>query len=133
MSLQKAPPSRTMCSSATYAGPLCRFREGPADVVRTSAPISLAVAESIFRFRGCRFSLGDSPERTPMFQTKYIRDGHGQIIGSQTENTETGDTIARDRDGKIVGHANERLGTTRDGDGRLVSRNTADTGLLFRS
>jgi YD repeat-containing protein len=43
-----------------------------------------------------------------------------------------GDAVARDRDGKVLGHSNDRVDNTRDGNGRLVSRNTADVGLLFR-
>ena len=67
-----------------------------------------------------------------MLKNEYIRDGKNQIIGSKTSGFENGDTVARDRDGRILGHSSSKFNNTRDGRGRLVSRNTADTGLLFR-
>lgn len=67
-----------------------------------------------------------------MLKTEYIRDGQNQIIGTVTSGLPNGDIVVRDRDGKILGHANTVFNNTRDADGRLVSRNTADVGLLFR-
>lgn len=63
--------------------------------------------------------------------TNFIRDGRNQIIGS-TNRLSNGDTVARDRSGRVLGHSSERFGNTRDSDGRLVSQNSKDTGLLFR-
>lgn len=67
-----------------------------------------------------------------MLTTEYIRDGKNQILGSITSGFANSDTIARDRSGRILGHANTRFENTRDADGRLVSRNIDDVGLLFR-
>jgi hypothetical protein len=67
-----------------------------------------------------------------MLKTEYIRDGRNQIMGSSTSGFANGDTVARDRSGKILGHANSTFQNTRDEEGRLVSRNSADVGLLFR-
>lgn len=66
-----------------------------------------------------------------MFKTQFLRDGQNQIIGNETH-FENGDVVARDRDGKILGRANSAFRNTRNGDGKLVSRNTHDAGLLFR-
>ena len=68
-----------------------------------------------------------------MLTTKYIRDGKNQLIGTTTTSTSSnGDTIVRDRNGKILGRANETFNNTRDSQGRIVSLNTADAGLLLR-
>ena len=67
-----------------------------------------------------------------MLKIEYARDGQNQIIGTVTTGSPNGDIIVRDRDGRILGHANTVFNTTRDADGRLVSRNTADPGLLFK-
>lgn len=67
-----------------------------------------------------------------MLKTEYVRDGKNKIIGSKTTNSTNGDTVARDRDGKILGHSNSKFRNTRDAQGRLVSLNTADIGMLFR-
>jgi hypothetical protein len=53
-------------------------------------------------------------------------------MGSSTSGFANGDTVARDRSGKILGHSNSTFENTRDSDGRLVSRNADDVGLLFR-
>jgi len=67
-----------------------------------------------------------------MLTTRYMRDGKNQVEGSITSGFANGDVVARDRSGRIVGHANTRFENTRDADGRLVSRNVDDVGLLFR-
>jgi len=66
-----------------------------------------------------------------MLKTEYIRDAHNLLIGTLTTGLANGDIVVRDRNGKILGHANTVFHTTRDADGRLISRNTADPGLLF--
>jgi hypothetical protein len=66
-----------------------------------------------------------------VLKTKYIRDGKNQIIGSITSGFDNGDDVARDRAGHILGHSNSTFHNTRDSDGRLVSQNVDDTGLLF--
>jgi len=65
-------------------------------------------------------------------KTTYIRDGHGQLIGTKTSGFSNGDVIARDEHGQLVGHSSEMFRNTRDAQGRLVSRNEADVNLLFR-
>lgn len=67
-----------------------------------------------------------------MLKTEYIRDGQNLIIGSETSGFANGDTVARDRSGKIHGHSNSTFNNTRDSTGRLISRNADDVGLLFR-
>jgi hypothetical protein len=67
-----------------------------------------------------------------MLKMEYVRDGKNQILGSTTSGFANGDTVARDRSGKILGHSNTTFENTRDSDGRLVSRNADDVGLLFR-
>lgn len=67
-----------------------------------------------------------------VLKTKYIRDGKNQIIGSITSGFDNGDTVARNRNGRILGHSNSIFHDTRDSAGRLVSQDADDTGLLFR-
>jgi hypothetical protein len=67
-----------------------------------------------------------------MLKTEYLRDGRNQILGTTTSGFADGTTLARDRDNCILGRSSDRFENTRDGDGRLVSRNSADVGLLFR-
>jgi len=67
-----------------------------------------------------------------MLKNEFIRDGKNRIIGSKTSGFDNGDTVARDRDGHILGHSSEKFGNTRDGRGHLVSQNQADADLLFR-
>ena len=66
-----------------------------------------------------------------MLKKTYIRNGKGQIIGSETSGFDNGDTVARDSHGKILGRASSRFNTTRHAHGKLVSINTDDAGLLF--
>jgi len=67
-----------------------------------------------------------------MLKVEWVRDGKNQIIGNTTSGFPNGDVVARDRDGKIIGHSSAIFHNTRDGEGKLVSRNIANTGLLFR-
>lgn len=67
-----------------------------------------------------------------MLKTKYIRDGKNQIIANRTTGLANADTIVRDSSGRIVGHSNSVFSNTRDSQGRLVSRNSNDPGLLAR-
>ena len=66
-----------------------------------------------------------------MLKFEYIRDGYNQIIGSRTSGMAGGITVARDRDGRILGSSSDLFRVTRDRDGRLVSQNTANVSLLF--
>jgi hypothetical protein len=63
---------------------------------------------------------------------RYVRDGQNQILGHVTDGFPNSDTVARDRSGRILGHANSLFHNTRDATGCLVSRDCDDVGLLFR-
>jgi YD repeat-containing protein len=65
-------------------------------------------------------------------EKKVVRDGRGQIIGSVTSGFNDESTVVRDADNQIVGRTSDRFHTTRDEHGNLVSRNSADPGLLIR-
>ena len=67
-----------------------------------------------------------------MLKIKPVRDGHGQLLGTTTTDTESGDVTARERGGRTLGHSSSTFNNTRGSSGRLVSTNTADVGLLFR-
>ena len=63
---------------------------------------------------------------------EFIRDGQRRIVGSITTGyTGSFDTLVRDEHEHITGRTSESFGTTRDEHGRLVSINTADSGLLI--
>lgn len=66
-----------------------------------------------------------------MIKTQFIRDGQNQILGNETQ-FENGDVIARDRDGKVLGRTSKTFVNTRNGEGKLASRNADDANLLFR-
>lgn len=66
-----------------------------------------------------------------MLKTHYVRDGRNQLIGSITSGFPNGDIVARDREGRNLGHSNTLFHNTRDSAGSLVSRNAEDVGLLF--
>lgn len=61
----------------------------------------------------------------------YIRKS-GEILGSVTSGFSDNSTTVRDSGDRIVGHTSDRFSTTRDASGKLVSTNTASTGLLIR-
>ena len=62
---------------------------------------------------------------------EYVRDGKRRIIGSVTTGFSDTSSIVHDEDSEIVGRTSERLRTTRDGRGSLVSINSPDPGLLL--
>ncbi len=67
-----------------------------------------------------------------MLKKTYVRDGKNRLIGSVTTGFEGSfETLVRDEHDHVIGSVSERFGTTRDGQGKLVSVNTADPGLLF--
>jgi hypothetical protein len=53
-----------------------------------------------------------------------VRDGQNRIVGTTTTNS-NGDSIARDRSGKILGRSSQTFNNTRGPNDRLVSNNTA--------
>lgn len=67
-----------------------------------------------------------------MLKTTYIRDGQNRIIGNTTSGFASGDVVARDRSGKILGHSSQVFNNTRGTNDRLVCNNTADAKMLFR-
>jgi hypothetical protein len=63
---------------------------------------------------------------------KYVRDGNRKIIGSITSGFSGGTSdVVRDESNGIAGRTSDRFETTRDSNGRLVSINTSDPGLLI--
>jgi hypothetical protein len=66
-----------------------------------------------------------------MLKVEYVRNGKNQIIGSKTSGFANGDTVARDRDGKILGHSSSKFDNTRNADGHLASTNQAAADSLF--
>jgi YD repeat-containing protein len=68
-----------------------------------------------------------------MLRKDYVRDGNRRIIGSVTTGFSGGTSdVARDASNQITGRTSEKFQTTRDGQGKLVSTNSADPGLLIR-
>lgn len=67
-----------------------------------------------------------------MYTESLIRDGHGQLLGRTTTNSETGDAVARDTSGRILGHTSRSFRNTRDSQGKVVSNNLSDASILFQ-
>ena len=67
-----------------------------------------------------------------MLKTEYVRSGKYQVIGKKTSGLATGETVARDSPGKILGRSSEFFGTTRDAKGSLTSTNQADVKHVVR-
>lgn len=67
-----------------------------------------------------------------MLSKKYVRDGRGRLIGSVTSGFSDESPVVRDEQEGILGRTSDRLNTTRDAHGNLVSINSSDPGLLFR-
>jgi YD repeat-containing protein len=66
-----------------------------------------------------------------MLKKNVIRDGHNRVIGSTTTGYADGTYLVRDAEGRLLGKTSEKFHSTRDAQGRLISVNTADGGLLF--
>jgi hypothetical protein len=58
-----------------------------------------------------------------------VRDGEGRLIGF-TDETSDG-FVVRDREGRYLGRTSVNFSTTRDRNGRLISKNSSDPGLLI--
>ncbi len=68
-----------------------------------------------------------------MLKKDVIRDGENRMIGTVTTGySGSYESVVRDAEGSLLGTTSSRFGTTRDGEGGLVSNNTADPGLLIR-
>ena len=66
-----------------------------------------------------------------MLKKNVIRGGKNQVIGSVTTGYAGGSSIVRDAQGHLLGRTSEKFHSTRDSEGRLISTNTPDAGLLF--
>jgi len=69
--------------------------------------------------------------RTQQAEKNVIRDGKNRVIGSVTSGYAGGSSIVRDAEGRLLGKTSEQFHSTRDGQGKLVSTNTPDAGLLL--
>jgi hypothetical protein len=67
-----------------------------------------------------------------MLRKCFIRDGNRRIIGSVTAGYSNTSSIVRDQRNQITGRTSERFQTTRDARDKLVSINSANSGLLMR-
>lgn len=64
---------------------------------------------------------------------KYIRDFNHNIVGNVTTGFDNGHgSVVRDNNGHVLGRTSTRYNETRDNNGRIVSSNTPDAGLLIR-
>jgi YD repeat-containing protein len=66
-----------------------------------------------------------------MLKKNVIRDGHNRVIGSVTTGFAAGSSIVRDAEGRLLGKTSAKFHSTRDSEGKIVSINTPDAGLLF--
>jgi YD repeat-containing protein len=66
-----------------------------------------------------------------MLKKNVIRDGHNRVIGSVTSGLAGGSSIVRDAEGRLLGKTSQKFHTTRDYQGKIISTNTPDAGLLF--
>jgi YD repeat-containing protein len=69
--------------------------------------------------------------RKQMLKKTVIRDGQNRVVGSTTSGYAAGTSIVRDAEGRLLGKTSETFHNTRDAQGKLVSTNTPDAGLLF--
>ena len=67
-----------------------------------------------------------------MLKKDYVRDGNRRIIGSVTTGFSDTSAVVRDENDRIAGRTSERFRTSRDSQGKLVSINSSDPGLLIR-
>jgi hypothetical protein len=66
-----------------------------------------------------------------MLKKVFIRNGANELIGSVTKGYSDTSSIVRDERNQILGRTNDRFQTTRDKNGKLLSINSADPGLLL--
>ena len=66
-----------------------------------------------------------------MLKKNVIRDGHNRVIGSTISGYAAGTSIIRDAEGRPLVKTSEQFHNTRDAEGKLVSTNTPNAGLLF--
>lgn len=64
---------------------------------------------------------------------RFVRDRNRRIIGSITTGYSGGTSdVVRNDQNQITGCTSDLFHTTRDGNGRIVSTNASDPGLLIR-
>jgi hypothetical protein len=66
-----------------------------------------------------------------MLKKSYIRDGHNRLIGSITTGNSDTSSVVRDDHDQILGRTSDRFHTTRDKNGKLLSIDSSDPGLLI--
>jgi hypothetical protein len=66
-----------------------------------------------------------------MLKKSYIRDGHNRLIGSITTGYSDTSSVVRDDHDQILGRTSDRFHTTRDKNGKLLSIDSSDPGLLI--
>ena len=66
-----------------------------------------------------------------MLKKTLVRDGQNGLIGSVTSGYAGGSSLVRDAEGRLLGKTSEQFHNTRDAQGKLVSTNSSDAGLLF--
>jgi YD repeat-containing protein len=66
-----------------------------------------------------------------MLKKNVIRAGRNRVVGSVTTGFAGGSSLVRDAEGRLLGKTSEKFHSTRDAQGKLVSTNTPDAGLLF--
>jgi YD repeat-containing protein len=66
-----------------------------------------------------------------MLKKNLVRDGRNKLIGSVTSGYADGSSLVRDAEGRLLGKTSEKFHNTRDAEGKLISTNTPDAGLLF--
>ena len=66
-----------------------------------------------------------------MLKKNVVRDGQNRVIGSVTTGYAGGSSLVRDAEGRLLGKTSEKFHNTRDAQGKLISTNTPDAGLLF--
>jgi hypothetical protein len=82
--------------------------------------------------RICDFSQYIEVEETNMsLNRRLVRDGKNRLIASISSGS-AGSELVRDINGKLLGRTNEHFHQTRDAGNKLVSNNTADSGLLIK-
>ena len=62
---------------------------------------------------------------------RYIRDGSRHIIGSVTEGFNDDLSVVRDDNENIIGRTSGKFNTTRDQNGKLISVDSSDPGLVL--
>ena len=68
-----------------------------------------------------------------MLKKEKVRDWTGRIIGFIETDTITGNKIAKDFYGRMLGRYVKKFNTTQDFHGRLVAQGDATMGLIYKN